>query len=298
MVCNNKIKLPSWFTLTVVSSLLLLQLAITALPVYGSSKTATAETAPLWELRVAATAARLPHYIGSNEYKNYFFPLPYLIYRGEFIQADRDNMRTIFFKNGHLETDLSIWGNPPVPGDNRARTGMDELDALVEIGPAVRYYFQDNGRSDALYLKGAVRTAFSVGWNSGPDVHYQGLHGSMHLVLKNSSLFRDQKMRFHLSSGLHFANSKFNSYFYEVGTEDVIPGRNSYGTNGGYSGFSLAGSITKQLYSGLSIGCYGRWDNINGATYEDSPLVDTDNNYSIGAMLIFTLTKSKTLVSR
>jgi len=285
-------------TLTFVSSLLLLQLIIRVLPVYGSSKSSSTETAPLWELRVAATAASLPHYIGSNEYKNYFFPLPYLIYRGEFFQADRDNMRTIFFKNGAFETDLSLWGNPPVPSDNQARTDMDELDALVEIGPAVRYYFQNNGRRDAFYFKGAIRTAFSMGWENGPEIHYQGLHGSMLLVLKNSSLFKDQKMKFHLSSGIHFASSKFNSYFYEVETEDVIPGRNSYSVNGGYSGFSLASSITRHLYSSLTLGCYGRWDNISGATYEDGPLVNTENNYTIGAMLIFTLAKSKARVSR
>ena len=249
-------------------------------------------------MRVAATAARLPHYIGSDEYKNYLFPLPYLIYRGEFIQADRDNMRTIFFKNGNFETDLSLWGNPPVPGNNRARTGMDELDALVEIGPAIRYYFQHDGRRDALYLKGAIRTAFSVGWESGPEIHYQGLHGSMHLVMKNESLFKDQGMRVSLSSGIHFADSTFNTYFYEVDMEDISQQRPFYSTGGGYSGFSFSGSITRRVLPYLTFGCYGRWDNINGATYDKSPLVGTENNYTIGTMLIFTLAKSRSLTSR
>jgi len=286
--------LPRFITI----SLLLLQSVLTPPPLYGSLQSENADSLPLWELRIAATAARLPHYIGSAEYENYFFPLPYLIYRGEFFQADRDNMRTIFYKNDHFETDLSLWGNPPVPGDNRARTGMDELDALVEIGPAMRYYFRHNGRHDALYLKGAIRTAFSVGWESGPEIDYQGLHGSVHLVLRNSSLLENRKIRFRLNTGIHFADSKFNSYFYEVNTEDIAPWRGFYAANGGYSGFSFSGSISRRLLPYLTFGCYGRWDNISGASYGDSPLVGTENNYTIGAMLIFTLARSNTMIIR
>ncbi len=281
------------FPLFIIITFFVLQPSGTPSPLYGASPSENFEKQPLWELRVAATAARLPHYIGSDEYRNYLFPLPYLIYRGEFFQADRDNMRTVFFKNGNFETDLSLWGNPPVPGHNSARTGMEELDALVEVGPAMRYYFQRNGSRDSLYLKGAIRTAFSVGWEGRPEIRYQGLHGSMHLVLRNASLFKDKKTRFRLSSGIHFADSNFNSYFYEVDAEDVAPGRPFYATGGGYSGFSFAGSITRQLLPYLTLGCYGRWDNINGASYTDSPLVGTENNYTIGTMLIFTLAKSK-----
>jgi outer membrane protein len=294
----SKVKRRFCFILFITLSFFLLQLAVTLPLLYASSPHESPDTLPLWELRVAATAARLPHYIGSDEYKNYIFPLPYLIYRGEFFQADRDNMRTIFFKKGSFETDLSMWGNPPVPSSNRARTRMDELDALVEIGPAIRYYFQHDGRRDALYLKGAIRTAFSVGWESGPEIHYQGLHGSMHLVMKNESLFKDQGMRLSLSSGIHFADSTFNTYFYEVDMEDISQKRTFYAARGGYSGFSCSGSITRRVLPYLTFGCYARWDNINGATYDNSPLVGTENNYTIGTMLIFTVAKSKVSTSR
>ncbi len=269
-------------------------LSATPLPLFAAPSTDS--SLPLWELRVAATAARLPHYKGSDEYKNYFFPLPYLIYRGDFFQADRDNIRTIFYKNSKLETDISMWGNPPVPGDNRAREGMEDLDALLEIGPALRYYFRRDGISDGLYLKGAVRSVFSVGWDGGPDIHYQGLHSDIYLIFKNNSLFAAQQLRFHLSTGLHFGDATFNEYFYEVGEKDAVPGRNMYSAGGGYSGFSLAGSLVKRFTPTISFGCYGRWDNISGAEYEDSPLAKEMNNYTIGAMFIFTLAQSERLL--
>lgn len=286
------------YPLFIAAYCLLLQITILPLRVYASTQPENVLIRPLWEFRIAATAARLPHYVGSDEYKTYLFPLPYLVYRGEFFQTDRDNMRAIFFKNGHFETDLSLWGNPPVPGSNRARTGMDKLDAIIEIGPAIRYYFRQNDTQDSLYLKGAIRTAFSVGWESSPEVHFQGLHGSIQLVLKDSILFGDRKMKFRLSSGIHFANEKFNSYFYDVESDDVIPGRDLYTTGEGYSGFSISGSISRKLYPWLTFGCYGKWDNNSGAAYDDSPLATTENNYTIGTMLIFTLLKSKTMTSR
>jgi hypothetical protein len=191
-----------------------------------------------------------------------------------------------------------MWGNPPVPGDNRARTGMEKLDALLEIGPALRYYFHRDGISNGLYLRGAVRSVFSAGWDSGPDIHYQGLHSDIHLIFKIASLFAAQQLRFHISTGLHFTDAAFNEYFYEVGEEDSIPGRDVYSAGGGYSGFSLAGSIIKRFTPTVSFGCYGRWDNISGADYEDSPLVREENNYTIGTMLIFTITRSEKLLQQ
>ena len=262
-------------------------------PLYAVQPGNSVTSLPLWELKVALTAARLPHYTGSDEYKNYFFPLPYLVYRGEFFQADRDSVRTIVYKTNRLETDISMWGNPPVPEDNRARAGMEKLDALLEIGPALRYYFHRDGISDGLFLKGAIRSVFSAGWDSGPDLRYQGLHSDIHLIFKNNSIFAAQQLQFHISAGLHFADAEFNEYFYEVGEKDSIPGRDMYSTGGGYSGFSLAASIIKQLTPTISFGWYGRWDNINGASYENSPLVKEKNNYTIGAMLIFTLAQSE-----
>ncbi len=283
---------------SITVSFFLLQMTVTPLKVYGSSQPEDTDTLPLWELRLAATAAVLPHYIGSNEYKSYLFPLPYLIYRGEFFESDRDNMRTIFFKNKYFETDISLWGNPPVPGNNYTRNGMEELDALAEIGPALRYYFYHNNRRDALYLEGAIRTAFSVGWEGGPEIGYQGLHGGFDVILENNSLFKEQKIEFHLSSGVQFANSRFNSYFYDVEMEDVTPYRNYYTAEGGYSGFTLSGSITRELYPGFTFLCYGRWDNTSGTTYNDSPLATSENNYTIGTMFIFTLAKSEKMVYR
>jgi outer membrane protein len=48
---------------------------------------------------VVGLAAQLPHYRASDEYTTYAFPLPYFVYRGEKIKANRDGIRGIFWRD-------------------------------------------------------------------------------------------------------------------------------------------------------------------------------------------------------
>ena len=253
---------------------------------------------PLWEAKLYNAMAKIPHYPGSNEYNNYVFPLPYLIYRGDILRADRKGIRGIFYKSDHVESKISIYGNQPVNDDNKARAGMPELDALIEIGPALDVYFNERNSLDSLYLKFALRGAFSLGFDSGIHSKYQGLHGNVNLVYWNTGLFRKNKFRFGFSSGIIFADKDFNSYFYDVEEPYVLPERGFYKSDGGYSGFILATSMGKTLTKTISFGSYIRWDNLNKASFEDSPLVKQKNNYIIGCVLIWKFAESKRLVKK
>ena len=93
---------------------------------------------PQWEVGLFGVGARLPLYRGSDESKDYFFALPYLIYRGEVVQVEREGVRGLFYRGDRIETDISMGGNPPVKKNAKARQGMPELDPLLEMGPAVR----------------------------------------------------------------------------------------------------------------------------------------------------------------
>ncbi len=250
------------------------------------------ETPPLWELGVMAVAARLPHYIGSDEYENYLYPLPYVIYRGEFLQADREGVRGIFYRSEKIETNLSFWGNPPVPDDNEARQGMPDLDAVGEVGPALRYFFYRRGWKDHLYLQAAVRTAFSFDFGSGVDADYQGWNGGFDLSYQNKSLFEDRNLSIYFKLGLHIADSLYHNYFYGVPEQYATSSRSAYSADGGYSGFSVSSSLFKALTPRLSIGAYARWNNVSGAVFDDSPLVRDENNYAVGCLMVWTLAKS------
>ncbi len=249
---------------------------------------------PLYEYGLVTMAARLPHYPGSDQYQNYFFPLPYLVYRGEVVRANRDGVRGIFWRNEHFETDISLSGNPPA-GDDQAREGMAELAALGEIGPALNCYFFEYGERDSLFVQATLRAAFSVDVDSGLEVGHQGYVSDLSLIYRDSRLFHAEKIRFHLSTGVRFADAALHSYFYEVKEAEARPGREPYTAGGGYGGLQLSASLVKELTERLSISCFGRWLHTGGAAFDDSPLVNTTDNVVLGAMLVWRIGESARL---
>ena len=277
----------------IIRDIIFVQICFFAMTSSCLAQTLSKNERPLWELGLFNGMARLPHYRGSDEYKLYALPLPYLIYRGKIIQSDKYGIKGIFFKTKHLESSLSFYGNPPVGGDNRARKGMPDLDALFEIGPAIKWFFKDRGSPDSLYLLIALRGVSSVNFDSGIDLAYQGLHGGVNLIYSNRSLFAQNNLEFDLNVGIDFADYDFNSYFYDVSSNYVLPERGYYESDGGYAGFSVSASLQKKITQSLSLGGYSRWDNIDGAVFDDSPLVKQKNNFVIGCALIWKIAESK-----
>ncbi len=261
----------------------------------GFGETTEAQKLPLYEYGVIGLAATIPHYRGSDDYETYVFPLPYIIYRGEVIKADRDGVRGIFWKYKNFETDISLSGNPPSK-NNEARQEMPDLDAMGEVGPALNYYFHRRGERDNLFFQANLRAAFAVDFDSGLDISYEGLNSTLALIFNDTDLLKDHRARFHVSGGVQFANADLHSYFYEVAPRFATSTRRAYEAEGGYSGFFLAGSVVKDLTDSLSISGYARWMNIDGAVFEDSPLVETTNNAIVGALLIWKIGQSETLV--
>ena len=95
---------------------------------------------PLWELGGGATVLRLPDYRGSEEIRNYVFPIPWVVYRGDFFRADREGVRARLFDSERIEPQRQHSGSVPVDSDrNRARQGMEDLRPLFEVGPARQY---------------------------------------------------------------------------------------------------------------------------------------------------------------
>lgn len=250
---------------------------------------------PLWEAGVVGLAARLPHYRGSDEYQNYVFPLPYFVYRGDVVKASREGVRGIFWRGKRFETDISLSGNPPVSDDNTARSGMEDLDGLIEIGPALRYYFYDYGERDSFFLQANLRAAFSFDFDDGLDVVHEGNVAEISITFRDSELLSKQQSRLHLSCGIQFGDTNLHSYFYEVSPQFATPLRAQYEAKGGYGGFHLSGSIIKELTPKYWIGLYGRWMNSDGAVFEDSPLVQTGNNYVLATFFTWKIGESARL---
>ena len=249
------------------------------------------ETKPLWEAGVFGGVARLPHYRGSDQYKVYVLPLPFLIYRGKVVEADRDGVRGIFYKGDHLETDISMYGTPPVGDDDQARQGMPELDPSVEIGPAAKWYFRRGGTFAAVYLQAAVRGVVAV--ETGlTDAHYEGLHGALNLILEDYVPPPGPGWKLGGNVGVDFASRRYNGYFYDVADQYAAPGREPYRSDAGYDGLSVSAYAKRDLTPRLSLAFYTAWQYIGGAVYRDSPLVRSENNFIVGSAVIWTIAQS------
>ena len=236
---------------------------------------------------------RMPHYRGSDEHHLYVLPLPYVIYRGKIVQADRDGVRGIFVANRHFESSLSVNGNPPVSSDNEARQGMPDLGAVGEVGPSLKWFFQERGSPRGWCLRTALRAAASL---DDGHLSYRGLHGGLNLLYDDSSRWDTARIRYGVNLGVDLADTRYNRYFYGVAEEYRRPNRSAYAAAGGYGGCGLSAYAARRITRSFSIGLFARWDNLAGAVFEDSPLVRRENDLILATALIWRIAESRTMV--
>jgi outer membrane scaffolding protein for murein synthesis (MipA/OmpV family) len=257
---------------------------------------AHAEERPLWELGVGATGLYLPDYRGADQGRGYIFPFPYLVYRGERFKVDREGIRGIFFDLDQVELDVSVFGTPPVDSsDNQARQGMPDLDATLQVGPVLEITLARDRKIDYTYrlrLRLPARAAFAtdiVHWSYIGWVFYP------HLDLELRPEFLGGRWNTSFSAGPLYATQKYNEYFYGVAPQFATLERPAYQAPGGYSGWTFFASFSRR-FDKLWVGGYVRYDTLNGATFESSPLVKRDYAVSAGIGVAWIFAESATKV--
>lgn len=238
------------------------------------SLTSHAKQQPVVELGVGLTQLINPHYLGAEQSSSYFFPFPYVIYRGDYIKADRSGLRGFIYDSEKLDLRMSFSGSLPVNSqDNDARAGMDDLDVMVEAGPNLEYQLYKNTHS-LLRLDLPLRAAFSLG---NPFMHHQGWTTNPRLY------FRQQTQQWTIVStlGLVFSDRRYHDYIYTVDETDVIAGRNFYQSSSGYTGSRFSISAKRQFGQFIT-GANMRYYNLSGAKNINSPLMKQKDYFSVG----------------
>jgi len=91
---------------------------------------------PLWELGLGVAGLRLPDYRGSDQSRGYLVPLPYVVYRGTWLKADRDGARALLLETQRVKVDVSVAASTPTRSrDNVAREGMPTCRRSARSGP-------------------------------------------------------------------------------------------------------------------------------------------------------------------
>jgi MipA family protein len=253
----------------------------------GSAK---ADEKPLWELGAGVSALRLPVYRGSDEFRNLALPLPYFVYRGERLKLDREGGRGLLFKTDSLELDVSLSGSIPVSStSNAARAGMPGLKATLEVGPLlIASLWRSDDKSSALTaripFRGVMRSDFNgAGFVFQPQLAYD---------MRN---FVGTGWVAGVRGGPVFQSGSYADYFYGVSQTYSTASRPSYQGKSGYGGFNVLVGGSKR-YGNTWVGAFAKYDNLSGASFEDSPLVRKKQFVTLGLAVSWIFTQSSTMV--
>lgn len=247
---------------------------------------------PLWEAGAGVTVLDFPDYRGSDERHTLALPIPYLVYRGDFLKADRESIRGQFYKDDRLDLHLSVNGSIPVDSaDNSARRGMPNLDPTLEIGPNLTVMLL---RSDTTHLnlrfplRAVIATDLShardVGWVFQPQINVDFY-----------DRFPGPGWNLGFAAGPLFGNQRYHNYFYGVAPQFATPGRPAYEAGGGYAGMQWIAALSKR-YPSYWVGGFVRADTLSGAVFEASPLVRQNDSFAAGFAIAWILGKSQKMV--
>ena len=67
-----------------------------------------AKEAPLWEVGLGAGAIAFQDYRGSDTTHAYPLPVPYIVYNGKFLKADRDGVRGTLFNQDWIDNQSEL----------------------------------------------------------------------------------------------------------------------------------------------------------------------------------------------
>ncbi|MFZ2267620.1 MAG: MipA/OmpV family protein [Azonexus sp.] len=254
---------------------------------------AGAEERPLWEVGAGVAAFSFPAYRGSDHTNNFLMPVPHFSYNGDFFKADRQGIRGSFFDSDRLDLTVSMALSAPASSkDVAVRAGMPDLNGTFEIGPEIDVTFwRSENRARFVKLLLPLRTGITlegspkeIGWVFHPKLNMDitdlpGLPG-WNLGMLAGPLFGDKRQ---------------HAYYYSVEQQYATAARPAYEAKAGYAGMQYLVALSKR-FPKYWVGGFARYDNLSGATFEDSPLVRQKDYIAAGIAITWILGESSTRV--
>lgn len=254
---------------------------------------AKAAERPLWELALGGGVISLPVYRGSGTNRVLPVPFIYPVYRGEFLKVDEEGVRGLFFESERVKLDISADGTIPGSDDDvEGREGMPSLDPTVQVGPSLTVdLWQREPHGQQLILTLPLRGVFTV--DTSPT--YIGLAASPKVTYYRDVRFAGRYWQLGATGGLEFGSTKLHDHFYTVDPTFQTPDRPAFNADSGFGGTRF--TLSAQSRRGNNwIGAFVRYDNVNGAVFEDSPLVRQSGNLSAGIVVGWFIARSKKMV--
>ena len=228
-----------------------------------------------YELGIGAAYSRLTDYPGSNENQHYLLPFPYITYQSDKLKLNRSEALGQLFAQGNWALNISLAAALPVNSDdNRRRQGMDDLMWITEIGPTLDYQAYQSTES-AVTIRFPLRKAIatdlqhwqSTGWRFEPQIRWrQQLSNTIQLTTQLAALW---------------STAQYHQYLYGVTAEQAMQQRPQYSADSGFSGWRLSGGLSWRCKNWW-FGGFVRYDNLQQAKFNASPLAERQHNISYG----------------
>ncbi len=241
---------------------------------------------PLWEAGLIGGYLNVPQYMGSDERYSLPLVLPYVVYRGDFLEADREGVRGWLFSGDRVSLNLGFSYGLPVDNDNDARRGMPDLHLTGQVGPQLNWQVSSGDAGPSISLHIPARYTFDtrgedLGWVVEPSIKIQQKH-----------LGTDGKFSARADLGLLYTGGAFNAYYYDVAQRFVTPSRPAYDSDSGLHSVFLHLSSEYEVNDQLTLGAFARWRTLSPGVVEDSPLVRDDDYVTVGLGLAWSLWQS------
>ncbi|MBA4266346.1 MAG: MipA/OmpV family protein [Comamonadaceae bacterium] len=252
------------------------------------------KTEPLWEVGAGVAAFSFPAYRGSDETRQFVLPVPYFVYRGEFLKADRDGLRARLFSSDRVNLTVSAALSPPATSDDIvARAGMPDLRASFEAGPQLDVtLWRDESRERSLKLLLPLRTAYTL--ERSPQHIGWVFHPKLNLDMGDMPGMRGWNVG--MQAGPLFGDRRQHAYYYSVDPAFATVERPAYSAGGGYAGMQYLLGVSRR-YPSHWVGAFLRYDSLSGANFADSPLVRDRSYLAAGVAVTWIFGQSATRVS-
>ena len=252
---------------------------------------AWAKPEPLYEFGLGLGAIVFDDYRGSDTAHGYPLPVPYLVYNGKFLKANRNGIRGTLLNQDRFEFNLSFDATTPVRND-RERNGMSDLKPTVELGPSLDLHLMRSADARIkLDLRMPLRAAMTV--EASPKVI--GWTFTPRLALDIEAPLAFEGWNLGVLAGPLFADRRYDTYFYSVAPQYATRTRPVYQAGSGYAGTQFISALSKR-FPKFWVGAYVRYDTLAGASFLASPLVQRKNYMSGGIGFSWIISTSSQLV--
>lgn len=279
------VPLKAWAALTVLCGAPLLTAAQVS-GTGGADAPAGPGLRPLWELGAAGIGVSQQAYPGAEQQVRRGLVLPYFVYRGRFLRADRETAGLRAIKTENYELDVGFAASfGSRSRDIDARNGMRDLGTLVEFGPRLKWFLGAGPGGGRWRLDLPVRGVFDL----SDGAAHRGLAFEPELRFERRTL---GGWLYGASVGAVFADQRLASTFYEVRPGEVLPDRPAYRAQPGLVAWRLGASMSRPLGTDWRVFGFARLDTVAGAANEDSPLVRRTTGGTVGLGFIYTFMRS------